>query len=221
MIDVACFNGEASDDTRPAYHTVPWYDALLACTACPIRQEARRVVPGAGPVDARLLFVGQNPGIDEDVRGVSFIGLSGDELASWLLYLGVARDKVIVTNVVKCHTERNRTPRPREIETCQNLWLRRELETFTDVQVVVPLGRPALYGLVGKVSPLPDVLDFWWMDTSLSDTRQIKIIPLPHPSYLLRFPGQREHFFTSVLQPLLSFFQSTEVLRDVYQRSRT
>jgi len=202
--------------TGPHYHEVPWYTQLLACTACPARQEARRVVPGQGPLAAEICIVGQNPGTDEDEKGVPFIGRSGDEVGVWLRLMGLDRAKVLVTNIVKCHTEGNRAPRPKEIETCESLWWKRELETFTNLAVVIPLGRPALLGLIGKQPSLPDVMEPWWVKAAFGE-RELHILPLAHPAYLLRTPAARPVMYEKVL-PVLRDYMRREAPH-VYQRA--
>ena len=87
-------------------------------------------MPGAGPLDAGIAFIGQNPGTDEDDAGIPFVGESGHMLDRWIRVLGLRRDRLLITNAVKCHTDRNRKPRKREMDTCQDAWLRRELESF-------------------------------------------------------------------------------------------
>jgi uracil-DNA glycosylase family 4 len=103
--DVATPRSAALDDLfegREDYTAVPWLDTLLACRACSARDEARRVVPGGGPLDAEIAIIGQNPGEDEDAMGVAFVGRPGAELDVWLEKLQLDRDKVMVTNAVKC-----------------------------------------------------------------------------------------------------------------------
>lgn len=204
--------------TTPQYPTLPWYGTLLACTACTARAEARRVVPGEGPLSAEICIIGQNPGQDEDDKGLPFVGKGGEELDVWLRMLGLRRDHLLVTNIVKCHTERNRLPRPKEIAACESLWWKRELEAFPGLRVVIPLGRPALTGLVGKLVSLPDVMQAWWMIADIPDTgRQLHIVPLAHPAYLLRMPAQRPVMYDRVL-PMVKDYLRREV-PDVYARA--
>lgn len=204
--------------TDPQYPNVPWFASLLACTACTLRQEARRVVPGDGPLSAEICVIGQNPGEDEDQKGVAFVGRGGDELNAWLRMLGLRRDRILVTNICKCHSERNRAPRPKEITTCETLWWKRELESFPSLRVVIPLGRPALFGLVGKLPSLPDVMEPWWMIADIPDTtRALHIVPLAHPAYLLRTPTQRPVMYDRVL-PTVRDYLKREV-PDAYQRA--
>lgn len=194
---------------RPAadYSAVPWYGDLLACTACPVRQEARRVVPGAGPLSAEICVIGQNPGVDEDKDGVPFIGAGGDELNVWLRMLGLDRSKILVTNVLKCHTENNRPPRAKEIETCEALWFKRELEAFPALKVVIPLGRPALVGIVGKMEKVPDVMEAWWVKAEVGEGRTLYVMPLAHPAYLLRTPTKRPVMYDRVLPAVKRYLQ--------------
>jgi DNA polymerase len=174
---------------------------LLACTACTCRTEAMRVVPGHGPADATVLFLGQNPGDEEDLQGKPFVGMSGAEFDRWLGILGMHRPRVFVTNVVKCHTTNNRPPKPAEIQTCSYQWLPQELQALTALQVILPLGKPAAQRLLGKAAPptTPLMVHHFRVRVSLLD-RDISIFPLPHPAYFLR----AQHFgptFRDVLLP--------------------
>lgn len=202
--------------TEPQYAQVPWFADLLACGACSARAEARRVVPGAGPLSAEICVVGQNPGEEEDQRGTPFIGKGGDELNAWLRMLGLNRERLLVTNIVKCHTERNRAPTGKEIVTCESLWWKRELEAFSRLQVVISLGRPALFGLVGKLTALPDVMEPQWMVAEFN-ARKLHILPLAHPAYLLRSPTQRAPMYDRVLPEAKKYLQKE--VPDVYQRA--
>ena len=79
------------------YRTLPFVSTLRACSACSCRAEAKQVVPGIGPVDARILVLGQNPGEEEDARGEPFLGAGGEELNVWLGILGLRRDRLAST----------------------------------------------------------------------------------------------------------------------------
>lgn len=207
---------------RDDYTTVPWMDKLLACRACRARDEARRVVPGSGPLDAEIGIIGQNPGEEEDAMGVAFVGRAGAELDVWLEKLNIDRDKVMVTSAVKCHTNRNRKPSAREITTCKDLWLRQEIATFSKLQVLIPLGRPALEALLGSEKlpgSTPAAMQPWWADVALDtdDTRRLLIMPLPHPSYLLRSPSLRDTMYADVL-PVVKTYLETQA-PEVYARA--
>lgn len=199
---------------REDYTAVPWLDRMLACRACGARDEARRVVPGSGPLDARIAIIGQNPGEEEDEIGVAFAGRSGAELDIWLDKLGLDRGKVLVTNALKCHTARNRKPKPKEMLTCRDLWFRVELDTFTEVRVLIPLGRPALESLFGSMAGLPATLpaamDPWWMEVDTEaegGDRHFHVMPLPHPSYILRAPNLRPRMYDQLLPTVRGYLQ--------------
>lgn len=210
---------------REDYTAVPWLDRLLACRACPARDEARRVVPGSGPLDARIAVVGQNPDEAEDEMGVAFVGRAGQELDVWLDKLGLDRAKVLVTNALKCHTARNRKPRPKEMSTCRDLWFREELETFHAVQVLIPLGRPALEslfaGMAGLPATLPPAMDPWWMEVAVDAVggdRRFWVMPLPHPNYILRAPNLRPRMYEHLLPAVKSYLRIETP--EAYARSR-
>lgn len=172
---------------------------LLACTACPARADALQVVPGEGPVDAPIIFVGQNPGDEEDLTGKPFVGVSGEELDRWLTVLDIDRKRVWITNVVKCHTFNNRVPRTSEVQTCSSQWLPKEFELLTQVQVVIPLGKPAVLRVLGKSAPPMLPLTIYHFKVRLLG-REMSVFPLPHPAFLLR----AQHYgptFRDVLLP--------------------
>lgn len=198
------------------YSAVPWYVELLMCRRCPVRDEALRVVPGDGPLDAGICLIGQNPGAEEDERGIPFVGEAGDELNQWLQFLRLDRAKLLITNALKCHTTRNRPPRPKELATCQT-WMAQELTTFTELQVLIPLGRPALSAIAGKVVGIPPVMSPWWM-TVVFGERELHLLPLPHPSYLLRYPNQRPLIYQQLLPEVQKYLETK--VPDVYARSQ-
>ena len=123
-------------------------DAARGCTVCAELAASRtRVVPGARPEGAELLLVGEAPGAEEDLAGVPFVGRSGRLLDSLLAEAGLSRERVAVTNVLKCRPPGNRPPRRREVEACRP-WLRRQVE-LADPRLVVTLGGSALAWALG------------------------------------------------------------------------
>lgn len=180
------------------YAQLPFYDALRACTACSARAEALQVVPGDGPLDARMLVIGQNPGEDEDQAGIPFIGQAGREFDTWLAKLGLDRAKLLVTNVVKCHTLKNRVPRTKEVKTCADLWLAEELAHLTQVTVLLPLGKPAVVAVLGKSAPPMTPLMAHHYRVRAAG-RELRVFPLPHPAYLLRVKHHAQMFYETIL----------------------
>ena len=124
---------------------------IAACVACPLHQGRTNAVPGDGPPDAQVAFIGEAPGFYEDKQARPFVGQAGKFLDELLASVGWRRDQVYVTNVVKCRPPNNRDPLPIELETCEDNWLKPELG-LVDPKVIVTLGRYSLARLFPKES---------------------------------------------------------------------
>ncbi len=114
-------------------------DQIRKCTLCPLHQGRTQAVPGEGPEDAEIMFIGEAPGFHEDRQGRPFVGASGQFLDELLQSIGLDRAKVYITNVIKCRPPGNRDPLPEEIEACRP-YLDRQLEIIRP-KMVVTLGR--------------------------------------------------------------------------------
>lgn len=113
---------------------------IRACQACPLYSARTRVVPGAGRPDAEIMFIGEAPGYHEDQQGLPFVGASGKYLGELLAMIGLTRNDVFITNVVKCRPPSNRDPLPAEIDTCVKTYLNRQIEIIRP-KIIVTLGR--------------------------------------------------------------------------------
>jgi DNA polymerase len=113
---------------------------ILVCTKCPLYTGRTRAVPGAGPIDAEILFIGEGPGFHEDKQGLPFVGQAGKFLEELLAEIGMHRDQVFITNVVKCRPPQNRDPLPLEVDTCTSNYLYRQIELINP-KIIVTLGR--------------------------------------------------------------------------------
>jgi len=109
------------------------------CHDCELAQLRTRVVPGEGPENATILFIGEAPGFHEDQQGRPFIGAAGQFLQALLASIGLRRDQVFIANVIKCRPPENRDPLPGEIQSCRK-WLDRQVEAIRP-KLVVTLGR--------------------------------------------------------------------------------
>ncbi len=118
------------------------YEEIAACTRCSLYQSATRAVPGEGPEDATVMFIGEAPGWHEDQQGRPFVGPAGQFLNELLLSVGWKREQVYITNVIKHRPPNNRDPLPSEIAACR-LWLDRQLALIKP-KVIVILGRHSL-----------------------------------------------------------------------------
>ena len=123
--------------------TTPTYDDLVrrvnACTKCTLGHKRNRAVPGEGSLDADVMFVGEAPGYYEDQEGRPFVGRAGNLLNELLNSIGLRREDVYITNMLKCRPPNNRDPLPGEIAACQP-YLDEQLEIISP-KVVVALGR--------------------------------------------------------------------------------
>jgi uracil-DNA glycosylase len=116
-------------------------DEVISCTKCPLASAGRtHPVPGEGPQNAQIMFIGEGPGFHEDQSGRPFVGASGNFLNDMLQSIGLQREDVYITNVVKCRPPGNRDPEQIEIDTCTKAYLERQIELI-DPKVIVTLGR--------------------------------------------------------------------------------
>jgi len=115
------------------------YKKIRTCQQCVLAQGRTNAVPGEGPEDARILFIGEGPGFHEDRQGRPFVGAAGQYLEELLGQIGLKREQVYITNVIKCRPPGNRDPEPDEIAACKP-YLDRQIDLIRP-QLVVTLGR--------------------------------------------------------------------------------
>ena len=115
------------------------YDQIRACEECVLSQGRTKAVPGEGPEDADIMFIGEGPGFHEDRQGRPFVGAAGKYLEELLAMIDLQRDDVYITNVVKCRPPGNRDPQPEEIAACRT-YLDKQLGLIRP-RLVVTLGR--------------------------------------------------------------------------------
>jgi DNA polymerase len=153
------------------------------CHRCRLDTGRTKIVYGVGSPQAKLVFVGEGPGFDEDQQGQPFVGKAGKLLDKMILALGLTREEVYIANVVKCRPPNNRTPLPDEIQACSP-FLFRQLEAITPL-VICALGSCAAQTLLGAshtISSLRGKKLTW---------RGIPLVCTFHPAYLLRNPSQK------------------------------
>jgi DNA polymerase len=157
-------------------------EAALGCTRCDLSQTRTQVVFGVGDPHARLMFVGEGPGEQEDLQGEPFVGRAGQLLTRLVEGIGLTRADVYIANVVKCRPPGNRDPLPVEIETCRP-YLEGQLD-FIDPAVVVTLGNFATKLLLGTKEGITKLRgrEFPYRDHAV-------LIPALHPSAVLRNGG--------------------------------
>jgi uracil-DNA glycosylase family 4 len=112
---------------------------VAACEKCPLYRGRTRTVPGDGPADTQIMFIGEAPGFHEDQQGLPFVGASGKYLTELLASVGLSRKDVFITNVVKCRPPQNRDPQEAELAACED-YLNRQIEAIQP-KIIITLGR--------------------------------------------------------------------------------
>ncbi len=123
------------------------HSEIMVCTKCELHKSRRIAVPGEGPDDAKIMFVGEGPGQNEDEQGRPFVGAAGKFLTELLESIGLRRSDVFITNIVKCRPPNNRAPRKGEIDAC-NPYLESQINLINP-RIVCPLGTPAINTVLG------------------------------------------------------------------------
>lgn len=171
------------------------YEPYLQCTSCPLGKLGRStVVFGEGNPNARLVFIGEGPGKNEDLQGRPFVGRSG-QLLTRVLHdeLGLERSEVFITNIVKCRPPANRKPTSHEASTCSKLLLFKQLEIIRP-QIICSLGATALEGLLHKKVKMSD-----YRGKKITFLNSIILIPTYHPAYILRDQKKLKIFIDDLL----------------------
>ncbi|GAQ95065.1 DNA polymerase [Thermodesulfovibrio aggregans] len=158
-------------------------EQIRNCKKCPLSNSRTNPVCGEGSITAKLMFVGEAPGVDEDLQGRPFVGEAGKLLTSLIEKMGFKREEVYITNTVKCHPPMNRDPFETEISSCFE-YLKKEIKIVLP-KVIMTLGKVATYTLMGMHGKLKD-LQISKIRGKVFFYEQIPVIPTFHPAYLLR-----------------------------------
>jgi len=167
---------------------------VQGCEKCGLAQTRTKTVFGTGSPEARIVFVGEGPGHEEDISGEPFVGKAGNLLTDMIVKgMGLKREDVYICNVVKCRPPGNRTPATQEIAACKD-YLLRQIEIIRP-QAIVALGAAAAQTLLGKPDSIGRLRsrwhDFYTSGSSLIG-EPIPLMPTYHPAYLLRDPGEKK-----------------------------
>jgi DNA polymerase len=154
------------------------------CTRCALSAGRNKIVYGDGDPNARLMFVGEGPGADEDAQGLPFVGRAGQLLNNMIAAMGMKREQVYIANIVKCRPPQNRVPEPEEAHTCSP-FLFQQIDVIRP-EVLVALGATAALYLLGFKAPLSALRG------RVHACRGSKLIVTYHPAYLLRDPRQKK-----------------------------
>ncbi|MBN1353053.1 MAG: uracil-DNA glycosylase [Candidatus Omnitrophica bacterium] len=159
-------------------------EEALSCTRCDLSETRTNVVFGAGNTKAALMFVGEAPGMQEDLQGLPFVGRAGALLTKIIESIGLKRSDVYIANVLKCRPPENRNPLPTEILTCEE-YLIKQIE-FIKPKVICALGKFAAQTLLRTQEPITKLRGRFY------DYHHAKLMPTFHPAYLLRNPQDKK-----------------------------
>ncbi len=154
------------------------------CTRCPLAYAGRHtIVFGEGDPNARLMFIGEGPGADEDASGRPFVGKAGQLLNNMITAMGLQREQVYIANIVKCRPPNNRAPEPAEANTCSQFLLKQI--DVVQPEFIVALGSTSATYLLGVRQSLAGLRGRW------HSCRGAKLAVTYHPAFLLRDPRQK------------------------------
>jgi DNA polymerase len=170
-----------------AYAEIIKYNELqqmaIGCQKCGLRKGCRQVVFGDGSPNADLMFVGEGPGEEEDIKGIPFVGRAGQLLDKILIAAGIKREQAYICNVVKCRPPGNRLPNPDEFKECRN-YLEAQVRIINP-RIIVCLGALASQVVIDPRARIGQVRGKWFVRNN------VKIIATYHPAALLRNEGYK------------------------------
>jgi len=169
-------------------------EQVKGCRKCSLCETRTQTVFGQGNPQARLVFVGEAPGFEEDRQGLAFVGRAGQLLTRMIENgMGVKRDEVFICNVLKCRPPNNRDPSSDEVLACSP-YLRRQLELINP-EVIVALGSPAAKTLLNtaqSIGKLRGRFHDYYLAGVTGEGHSITLMPTYHPAYLLRNPAEKK-----------------------------
>jgi len=166
-------------------------DEIRACRRCPLWTHRTNAVPGEGNPNAEIMFIGEAPGRNEDLQGRPFVGAAGKLLTELLSSIGLTRDEVYITNVIKCRPPNNRDPKKEEIETCSQ-YLDEQIALIKP-KIIVTLGRHSTRYILEKAGyKVKSIMAIRGKvhEVVLGDLR-VKVLPTLHPAAALYNPALR------------------------------
>ncbi len=174
--------GKSGDERRETLDTLA--QQIRTCEKCPLSGARTKAVPGAGRADADIMFIGEAPGYYEDQQGLPFVGASGQYLGELLGMIGLTRNDVFITNVVKCRPPGNRDPLKDEMDICVPTYLEKQIEAIQP-KIIATLGRFSMALFFPKNVRISKIHG----QPQRADGRIY--YPLFHPAAVLRNPNLR------------------------------
>ena len=161
--------------------------SIAECKKCRLCTNRTNIVLGEGNINAKIMFIGEGPGADEDKQGVPFVGKAGQLMNKAFQALGINREEIYIANIVKCRPPSNRVPEEDEAQACLN-YLRNQV-VLIKPEIIVLLGSTALKTILGKEYGITAVRGKWM------EKNGIKFMPTWHPAALLRDENKKIEFW--------------------------
>ena len=161
--------------------------SIAECKKCRLCTNRTNIVLGEGNINAKIMFIGEGPGADEDKQGVPFVGKAGQLRSNAFQALGINREEIYIANIVKCIPPSNRVPEEDEAQACLN-YLRNQV-VLIKPEIIVLLGSTALKNILGKEYGITAVRGKWM------EKNGIKYMPTWHPAALLRDENKKIEFW--------------------------
>jgi len=160
-------------------------EQVSSCVACDLHATRTQTVFGTGNQQADWLIIGEAPGVDEDKQGEPFVGKTGHLLTAMIEAMGLKREQVYITNILKCRPPENRDPDTEEILACQ-VFLTRQIELLQP-KIILAVGRVAAQNILGLTEPMKTMRgqSYTYQDSN------IPVVVTYHPAYLLRAPSEK------------------------------
>lgn len=165
-------------------------DSIKDCKKCKLCNNRNNIVFGTGNREAKIMFIGEGPGADEDTQGLPFVGKAGQLMNKALSALGIDRNELYIANIVKCRPPNNRVPEDDEARECIN-YLRNQV-VLVKPQIIVLLGSTALKNIMGKEYSITASRGKW------IEKKGIKYMPTWHPAALLRDENKKIEFWRDI-----------------------
>jgi len=166
------------------------------CKLCRLAESKTNAVFGEGDLNAKIFFVGEGPGADEDLSGRPFVGKAGQLLTKMITAMGLERKNVYIANIVKCRPPGNRNPFDDEANVCI-AYLYKQIEIINP-EILITLGSVATRYLLGKTDSISSIRGTWQEFKSKLSDRKYKVMPTFHPAYLLRSPLKKRDAWTDL-----------------------
>ena len=173
-------------------------ESIKDCQKCKLCRGRQNIVFGVGNKKAKIMFIGEGPGADEDRQGEPFVGRAGKLMNLAFQTVGIKREEVYIGNIVKCRPPNNRDPEPDEVDACIN-YLRNQV-MLVKPEVIVLLGRIALQNILGKEYKITTARGKW------IEKKGIQYMPTWHPAALLRDEMKKIDFIKD-LQMVVEYFE--------------